>query len=92
MIKYLKKYYKVIKTIWDWHKNEHIDQLNRTESRNKLSFYSQMTFDKDAKTIQWRKNGFQEIVLGQMDMQVGTLLHTIHKNLFKIDHKSMCRL
>lgn len=61
MIKYLKNYYKVIKTIWDWHKKKHIDQWNRTKSPE--INYDLLIFDKDAKTIQWRKNSFQEIVM-----------------------------
>ena len=38
------------------HKDRHLDQLNRTKSPEiNLHIYSQLTFDKGAKTIQWGK-------------------------------------
>jgi hypothetical protein len=53
---------------WYWYRDRHVDHWNRIEnSEMNQNTYGHLIFDKEAKTIQWKKRQhFQQLVLVQL--------------------------
>jgi hypothetical protein len=70
----LKLYYRtiVIKAVWYWYRDRQVDQWHRTEDlETNLYTYGHLTFDKEAKTIQWRKDSiFKKMMLVQLEVSM----------------------
>jgi len=78
-----------IKTVCYWYQNRQTEQWNRIENLERNPDTSdtcgQSIFDKGGKNIEWGKESFQQVLLGNLDsyMQINkirTHTPTMHKN------------
>ena len=54
----------VLKTMWYWHKNRQKNQWNQIKDPNiNPHTYQHLMFDKEAKSMKWKKKHIQQMVL-----------------------------
>ena len=81
----------VVKIVWYWHKNRHIDQWDKTE-RKEINLYiqGQLISNERAKNTQQGQDSFFNDGAGKLDNhmqknETGCLSYTIHNNQLKMD-------
>ena len=81
-----KRYFRavVIKTMWYWPKNKHINKYNKIESSDiNPNIFGQVIFNSVSKNTQWGKDTIHGVGKTNVNMQeneIGPLSYTIHKN------------
>jgi hypothetical protein len=72
----------LIKTVWYWYSDRQVDQGNRIEDTEMNPHtYGHLIFDKEAKTIQWKKSAFSTNGVGSTGSQHVEKCKLIHSYL-----------
>jgi hypothetical protein len=92
-----KLYYGVIvkeKTAWYWHKNRNKDQwISIDDPEINLHCCTHLIFDKDTKSIHWRRHSLQQMILEKLDIHMQKTKNTdisliLYKNQFKMNQRA----